>query len=175
MGIFQNELDVATIDLEDRFKLEIGHYFTATQYSCVCLDTFTNGLLSYQLSNILPKMSYLGCLSSSSSDIIKTFTGITAPISTSASSSFSLETAKSMAKKFNSQVCISLSGISSIPDSKNIITSKVFIAYMFNNNVSEKCVECFGTQSEVIRQTLHACLGYLKLLFIKYPIKKKEN
>lgn len=174
MVYFQQELDEASIDIENKYHIEINQFFSASNYTIVGIDCLTNGLLSYQLAKIIPSMSYLGCLSSSSLDILQSFSGNNELRRATGSASYSLKMADSLAHKFNSQIAFALSGILGIPNAKGVINCKLYLTYIFNHNISEKCIECIGTNTEVMRQVLHACFGYLKLLFIKYPINKGE-
>mgnify|MGYP006879270159 CR=1 FL=1 len=172
MSSFQHELMTADLSFNQTIQADLRHYFTATQTTCMCLDMFTNGLLPFYLSKTLPKTAYLGSFSCSDITQSQAFTQLKP--GTLASAGHSLSCAKQIASLYRCHVSICISGILSNPDQAGFCTSKIYLAFSFYGHESEKIIECVGTQDDIYQQAIQASLGYLKLLFIKYPKKQKE-
>ena len=171
MSLFQNELDVASIDLNQRLKADIQHYFNATGYTVVSTETISKGLLGLSLSNLIPKEQYIANIVCHSPRSFKDACGLPVKLIPSLpTADFAQELAGFMAEKTAADVSVALLGINGIPKN-DVLISRVFIGYSFNKNKSVKVLELSGSLKVVLEQSVVATLGFLQTLFLKYGKK----
>ncbi len=175
MDLFQNELDIATIEFDHQLKVSLEHFFNTTNYKIVTIDMFTCGLLLHSMNAVCPKDNYLGGVVCHSSRALPLLINAPASFATRTfSNNYSEECAQYMAKKNNADIGVCLQGISSFPDENNIVQSKVFIGYYYNQQKCNKVLECSGNKVDVYKQSIYATLGFLKMLYMTYPIDTKK-
>ena len=172
MNQFQTELDVATMDYNQQIATDLNACFKATNPRIVVVDMMTHGLLSYQFNQIMHESSqhmYLNCNSETTFNLL-----LKAPAdlyTTTPSPSFVEKAASFITKRFESHIGITISGITNTENTEN----KVFIGYSFYNNIGSRIIECSGSEKIRYNQIINGVFGYLKMLFIKYPIIKKKE
>lgn len=168
LSVFQNDFDLASLELNHRIKTDIQRYFEATKYSLVTTESITKGLLAHSVSDLVPKAQNMGgivCDGNLSYKSLCQLSGRAIPALPNAE--FASELAKHMADQTQANVSISLLGIIGIPKD-NVLSSKIFIGYCFNNNVAVKMLELSGTMMSIFNQSILAALGFLQTLFLKY-------
>ena len=172
MNPFQTELDVATLDYNKQLKLDLTAYFQATNPKIVILDMFTNGLISYYSNKLLKNVSqsmHLIC-----NDALSFNTLLNAPSNLYDSpphKPFVETTASFITKRYQTHIGIAIAGIHDFEEKEN----KIYIGYSFYNTTVSRIIECSGSPEIRYNQIINSVFGYLKMLFIKYPIIKKKE
>ncbi len=172
MNQFQTELDVATIDYNKQLKNDLTAYFQAINPKIVILDMFTNGLLSYYSKILLENVSqnmHLIC-----NDALSFNTLLNAPSNLyeiPPNKTFVENTASFLTKRYQTHIGIAVAGIHDFEEKEN----KIYIGYSFYNNTISRIIECSGSQEIRYNQIINSVFGYLKMLFIKYPIINKRS
>tara|TARA_B100000427_G_scaffold193380_1_gene160731 strand:+ start:1214 stop:1732 length:519 start_codon:yes stop_codon:yes gene_type:complete len=172
MNQFQTELDVATIDYNNQLKTDLTAYFRATHPTIIILDMFTNGLLSYSSNLLIEKttktMSIICNDATSFNTLLKAPSDL---YSLPPTETFVEKTASFITKRYQTQIGIAVAGIKDFENKKN----KIYIGYSFYNNITNRIIECSGSPKIRYNQIINGVFGYLKMLFIKYPITNKRS
>ncbi|RAP26929.1 hypothetical protein DID74_01245 [Candidatus Marinamargulisbacteria bacterium SCGC AG-333-B06] len=172
MNQFQTELDIATIDYNKQLKIDLNAYFSAIKSSVVILDMFTRGLLSYYSTQFFEKSCQT--MNLICNDAVSFNTLLKAPsdlYTETPNETFIEKTASFITKRYQAKIGIAVTGISNFEEKEN----KIYIGYSFYNNICSRMIECSGSQEIRYNQIINGVFGYLKMLFIKYPIINKRS
>jgi len=172
MKQFQTELDIATIDFKHDLKAELNAYFNAVNASVVILDMATHGLISYYSHKLFKESNQAMTLVCENPISFNTLIQAPSDLYTyPPTQDFIEKTASFITKRFNSHIGIAIAEINDIEENN----SKLFIGYSFYNNSCNRIIECSASEEIRYNQIINGVFGYLKMLFIKYPIINKRS
>ena len=176
MSLFQDELDVTVLDYNHHLKNDVRAFVEATKSTVVMLDMYACGSLSYFCSKFIGEKYHRGSLTCETADSFIHLLGASSSMySPIPNNEFAMSSAGFLAKRFKSNVGLSISGIRSFPDRDDNITGKVFLGYSFYGKESVKQLECSGTEAVCVKQLVNGVFGYLKLMFENFISEKKGD
>ena len=175
MSVFQSELDFASLNFKQSLTHELQTFFTATQLRCAVAETFTQGALTHSLTQILGPQHMVGGAICNTPQSFTSLCG-TPTINTHAPSiDQALYYAKHIANNLSCQIGICILGILGSPHKDERQQAKVYLGYAYNENDYTKSLELSGRFEDIVQQSIQAVLGFLKHLFLKYPLKTKKE